>query len=145
MRFARALDRNNERIAEDEGLSASELRTMFYIAEHVSVTPKQLSEHMRLTTAAVTFITRRLVDIGMLGRVDNPDDRRSILLELTPRAHAAMARIHSEFDGMIAKATSSLDADQLDAFTSALTVVATEIFDHVGRGKAPLTADSFTR
>lgn len=145
VRFSRALDRNNERIAEEEGLSASELRTMFYIAERVTVTPKQLSEHMRVTTAAVTFITRRLVAIDMIKRSEHPDDRRSILLELTPRAHKAMTRIHSEFDEMVRGATSALSLEQLEAFTEALTTVGTAIIEHVAQFKTEITADSFTR
>src|SRR5215217_3178976 len=113
VRFSRALDRNRERIAEEEGLSASELRALFYIGEHVHVTPKQLSSHMHITTAAITLIARRLVDAGMLTRIDHPDDRRSILLALTPHAHAAMERMHTDFDEMVRGATAHLHPDQV--------------------------------
>ncbi|WP_375385031.1 MarR family winged helix-turn-helix transcriptional regulator [uncultured Microbacterium sp.] len=130
IRFSRALDRNRERIAEEEGLSASELRALFYIGEHVSVTPKQLAEHMHVTTAAVTFISRRLVERDLLHRVDHPGDRRSIFLELTPRAHAAMERIHSDFATMVSRATAHLDHRQVEEFTDYLGSVATAIAEH---------------
>lgn len=133
VRFSRALDRNRERIAEDEGLSAGELRALFYIGERVRVTPKQLAGHMRVTTAAITLISRRLVETGMLHRTDNPGDRRSVLLELTPRAHAAMERIHSDFDDMVTSATSHLDRGQIAEFTSSLESVATAIAEHTAR------------
>ena len=133
IRLSRALERNRERIAEEEGFSASELRALFYIGEHVSVTPKQLAEHMHMTTAAITFISRRLVEADILDRVAHPDDRRSIFLELTPRAHAALERIHSEFTSMVRSATASLDARELDDFTKYLDVTATVIAEHTFR------------
>jgi DNA-binding MarR family transcriptional regulator len=140
VRFARALDRNRELIAEEEGLTASELRTLFYIGEHHRVTPKQLATHMHVTTGAVTFITRRLVEIDMLARSDHPDDRRSIYLELTPRAHTAMERIHTEFDEMVRDATAQLDDRQLEQFTASLESVATAIAEHTARITAARSA-----
>lgn len=140
MRFARALDRNRELIAEEEGLSASELRALFYIGEHLRVTPKQLATHMHVTTGAVTFITRRLVDIDMLARSDHPEDRRSIHLELTPRAHTAMARIHAEFDEMVSGATAHLADGQVEEFTASLESVATAIAEHTARIAAARSA-----
>lgn len=140
VRFSRALDRNRERIAEEEGLSASELRALFYVAEHIRVTPKQLASHMHVTTGAITFITRRLADIGMLARTDHPGDRRSIFLELTPQAHSAMERIHADFDEMVRGATAHLTDGQLDQFTSSLESVATAIAEHTARISAAKSA-----
>ncbi|MFG6444206.1 MarR family winged helix-turn-helix transcriptional regulator [Microbacterium sp. P06] len=142
VRFSRALDRNRERIAEEEGLSASELRALFFIGEHVSVTPKQLAAHMHLTTTAITFISRRLVEIGMLHRVDHPDDRRKIFLELTDDAHATVERIHLEFDEMVRNATSHLTDAQVDDFTGYLQSVGTAVAEHTARlsnGKSAAT------
>lgn len=133
VRFSRALDRNRERIAEEEGLSASELRALFYIGEHVAVTPKRLAAHMHMTTAAITLISRRLVEIDLLQRLDNPDDRRSVMLSLTPRAHVAMERMHRDFAEMITGATAHLSSAELAAFTTQLESVATAIADHTAR------------
>lgn len=140
VRFSRALDRNRERIAEEEGLSASELRALFYIGEHVRATPKQLAAHMHITTGAITFITRRLVEIDMLTRAEHPDDRRSIQLELTPRAHTAMERIHADFDAMVTSATAHLGEEDLAQFTSSLDSVATAIAEHTARISAVKSA-----
>lgn len=125
--FVSALDANRRRIAEDAGLNATELRAIFHIARTVSITPKNLADHLGITTGAVTAISRRLVDVGLLHRVDHPDDRRSLYLELTPHGHEVMAAIHSDFTTMIADSTSSLSPRELDEFTSALRSVAAEV------------------
>src|SRR5438270_13270964 len=91
--FVSALDANRRRIARDAGLSATELRALFHVARVVSITPKQLAAYLEMTTGAVTAIARSLVDAGLLRRVDHPDDRRSLYLELTDAGHARMFQL----------------------------------------------------
>ncbi|MDJ0321804.1 MarR family transcriptional regulator [Pseudarthrobacter sp. PS3-L1] len=131
-RFVRALERNREKIATDRGLSPSELRAIFWIAEHASVTPKQLAEHMELSTGAITAISTRLVDLGWLERVAHPNDRRSLYLVLTGEGHAVMADIHNEFNTMIADSTTALSLEDLTVFERALQTVADEVFRRTG-------------
>ncbi len=125
--FVSALEANRRRIAADAGLNATELRALFHVARTVSITPKQLAVYLGMTTGAVTAISRRLVDIDLLHRVDHPDDRRSLYLELTPRGHEVMGVMHSEFNQMIAESTSRLTPKQLDQFSSTLRSVAEEV------------------
>jgi hypothetical protein len=54
IRFVRALERNRENIAISNGLTPSDLRALFWIAEHASMTPKAVAEHMEMTTGAIT-------------------------------------------------------------------------------------------
>ena len=127
IRFVRALERNREKIAVDHGLSPSDLRALFWIAEHASVTPKAVAQHMEMTTGGVTAIANRLVNLGLLHRVAHPNDRRSLYLELTSDGHQVMRDIHTDFNRMISESTSSLQAPELAAFESALLTVAEEV------------------
>lgn len=125
--FVSALEANRRRIAHDAGLSATELRALFHIAQVVSITPKDLAAYLELTTGAVTAVARSLVDAGLLHRIDHPDDRRSLYLELTTAGHATMTTIHADFDAMIADSTAGLTPEEVDRFTTALHVVAQEV------------------
>jgi DNA-binding MarR family transcriptional regulator len=131
--FVSALESNRRLIAHDAGLSATELRALFHVAQVVSITPKDLATYLGMTTGAVTAISRALVDAGLFTRVDHPGDRRSLYLELTPQGHATMRQIHTDFNHMIAASTSSLSPAELDQFTTALTVVAHEVRRRVQR------------
>ncbi len=122
--FVNVMQLNRETIAERAGVSPTELRALFRVAAVVSVTPKQLAEYLDMTTAAITFISRRLVESDLLHRVDNPQDRRSLYLELTPRAHEMMLEIHRDFVALLDAATTELDGPTLDAFSLTLTSVA---------------------
>lgn len=133
IRFVRALERNRERIAVDHGLSASDLRALFWIAEHAGVTPKAVATHMEMTTGGITAIANRLVALELLQRVAHPSDRRSLYLELTPEGHKVMRRIHADFNGMISASTSGLTVAELTAFESALQSVAAEVAQRTAR------------
>ncbi|MHC5798012.1 MarR family winged helix-turn-helix transcriptional regulator [Lacisediminihabitans sp. FW035] len=128
--FVNVMQHNRERIGKDAGLSPSELRALFRVAAEVSVTPKQLADYLDMTTAAITFISRRLVEAGLLHRVDHPNDRRSLYLELTPLAHEMMLDIHHDFVALLEAATNDLAAAELNNFTSTLQSVARSMKRH---------------
>jgi DNA-binding MarR family transcriptional regulator len=135
--FVNVMQRNRERIGQDAGLSASELRALFRVAAEVSVTPKELAGYLDMTTAAVTFISRRLVNSGLLHRVDHPNDRRSLYLELTPLAHEMMLDIHRDFVALLEAATSGLEPGELDSFSATLQSVARSMVRHSARADTP--------
>lgn len=131
IRFVQALERNREAIGHKHGLSPTDLRALFHIGEVVSLTPKQLAFHMEMTTGAITAIATRLFNAGLVQRVDHPNDRRSLYLELSGQGHELMVEIHRDFENMIAAATDSLSADEVAAFESALETVADEVFSRM--------------
>jgi DNA-binding MarR family transcriptional regulator len=125
--FVSALDGNRRRIAERAGVSGTELRALFRVAQAVNITPKDLAAYLGMTTGAITAIARRLVELDLLHRIDHPGDRRSLYLELTPNGHEVMGAMHRDFTEMLSACTTELDAAQLAAFTAALKTVAVEI------------------
>lgn len=127
IKFVVALERNREKIATDHGLSASELRALFWIGEQGSVRPKELAAHMEMTTGGITAVSNRLVEMDLLRRIAHPDDRRSLYLELSTAGHEMMKRMHRDFTTMVAASTSMLSPQELESFEAALTVVADEV------------------
>lgn len=134
--FVNVMQRNREQIGLDAGLSPSELRALFRVAAEVRVTPKQLAKYLDMTTAAVTFISRRLVETGLMHRVDHPNDRRSLFLELTPLAHQMMLDVHRGFVELLGAATGELSPAELTTFTTTLQLVARSMVRHSARGEA---------
>ena len=125
--FVSALEENRRRIAARAGLTATELRALFHVAQEVRITPKDLAAYLGMTTGAVTAISRRLVEVDLFHRVDHPADRRSLYLELSPHGHQVMTEIHRDFKAMLADATGGLSAEDLERFTAALRTVSTEV------------------
>lgn len=72
--------------ASSRGLNATDARFVFFLAsaDGEGVTPKQAGEYLELSTGAMTSLIDRLERRSHLERRPNPEDRRSILLHLTP-------------------------------------------------------------
>ena len=51
--------------------------------------PGELTEHAELSSGAMTNRLDRLEEAGLVSRLPHPDDRRSLLVELTDAGHAA--------------------------------------------------------
>ncbi|MEC5169863.1 MarR family transcriptional regulator [Glaciihabitans sp. GrIS 2.15] len=125
--FMRALDSNRHRIAKEAGVTGSELRALSRVAEAGSITPKELADSMEMTTGAVTAISTRLVDATLMRRVDHPNDRRSLLLELTPSGDEVMKQIYREFDAALAVVTKDIAEADLRGCSTLLRSAAEEL------------------
>jgi len=83
IQLADAVTSLRSEVGSQYGVSDNELRAAVRIATEDGVTPRVLSERLRLSTAAVTVIVEHLVQQGFAVRQPNPADKRSTLLELT--------------------------------------------------------------
>lgn len=106
--FLRALDSVRKSLADEGGLSGTELRAMAQIAEADGVTPKQLAVALEVTTGAISAVTSALVSRGLVSRKEHPSDRRSLVLSLTESGHELMQRNYRSFQDAISAAASTL-------------------------------------
>lgn len=118
--FLREMDSVRKAVATEAGLSAGELRAMSRIAELDGVTPKQLSDDLELTTGAITAITNGLVAKELITRVEQPHDRRSLLLQLTDSGHDLMDAAYRHFQASLADGAHALEEGQESALVDGL-------------------------
>lgn len=108
------------------GLNATDTRFVFFLAaaDGEGVTPKQAGEYLELSTGAMTSLVDRLEKRGHLERRPNPEDRRSILLHLTPSGADVARGIGSvytaAFREVIAPGDRGALADAFDRLGAAL-------------------------
>lgn len=109
----RSLDKTRAGMAAGAGFTGSEIRVLFRISEAGRVTPKSLAGSTDLSMGAVTAICDRLVARDVVRRVANPDDRRSLFLELTATGGTLMEGMYSDFRARIGTAQGQMSrADQ---------------------------------
>ena len=80
--------------AAAHGISATDLRAVAFVSMAGGATPKQVAEHLGLTTGALTTLVDRLERAAFVTRTANPNDRRSLLLRLTPQGSAVMVELN---------------------------------------------------
>lgn len=78
------------RTRDSMSMGENELLVLRYLLRDASrqVRPGELTRYLGLSTASTTAILDRLERSGHVTRTANPDDRRSIFIRATPRAHA---------------------------------------------------------
>ena len=66
----------------------SQQASLLTLAARRSTSPNELLEEVGVDTAGITRLLDRLAAKGLVERVRHPDDRRSVVIELTPAGRA---------------------------------------------------------
>ena len=86
-------DRIRERLATSLGLSGKQYHILMVVAElapHQPVTISTVANQLHISSAYTTMETKKLLSRGLLRKRPNPDDGRSVILELTADGRAAI-------------------------------------------------------
>ncbi|QEH78203.1 MarR family transcriptional regulator [Sphingomonas sp. C8-2] len=96
LRLARSIEIGLARTAASEGLTAGEvlvLDTLFRAGPPHRLAPTALKKHFVISLAGVAKRLERLLALGLIERVPNPDDRRGMLVQLTQNGIALLQRL----------------------------------------------------
>jgi DNA-binding MarR family transcriptional regulator len=86
----------DEAAAEYLGINPTDGRAVDLIDQAGRITAGDLARDLRLSTGAVTAIVDRLERAGYARRVADPDDRRRVLIEVTPAVKKASRAIYGD-------------------------------------------------
>ncbi len=82
------------RYAKEHGISMTQMiamRQMYHHGDSEGCSISTISEKLGVTHAAVSQSLDKLVQMGLVSRTENPQDRRSKQVSLTPRGEAFLA------------------------------------------------------
>jgi len=108
------------------GLSPSDFAIYSVIHAEERITPSKLADIVGLPPTSLSYVIRRMEDLGDIRRIANPDDGRSVLLELTAKGHRLTHKAEEGFSRAIRAFRAELDIDerhlldQLEAMAAAL-------------------------
>jgi len=77
--------------ARDHNLSMSQLGALFHVHKMGACGVSDIGERLGVTTAAVSQMLDRLVEAGLVVREEDPRDRRSKKIEMTPLGQKVLA------------------------------------------------------
>ena len=91
-----------QHLAVIHGLNPVDLRALKFLgAADEDRTPKELGRYLEMGTGAVTALLDRLAKRGFLDRVRNPNDRRSVRIELSVDGFAIVGALRSAYRAAI--------------------------------------------
>ena len=93
--------------------------TQFSILEalyHIgAMKPGELADKMFMSCGNITYVLDRLVDKGLIDRVQNPKDRRSFVVDLEPKGKSLVEAHLEGYVDVVTNAMSRLDVKELNA------------------------------
>jgi DNA-binding MarR family transcriptional regulator len=99
-------DAVDEVAAESLGVNRTDLRALDLLDQRGPMTAGELAKASGITSGAVTGVVDRLEELGYARRVRDTGDRRRVLVEFTPKAGRAAAKIYQplaeKFEEMVA-------------------------------------------
>jgi MarR family transcriptional regulator, organic hydroperoxide resistance regulator len=108
-RLQRAAEKNLLRA----DLSVAELRILRVLHEHGSSPMNRFSTATMLSQPTITGIVDKLEERGLVERVRNKEDRREVLIAITPKGTDAFAKGEDLHRRFVEKALSALEADEV--------------------------------
>jgi len=91
-RSARAMVRWGEARFQSLGLAAAQLPVLSALKDGASRTQKELAALARIEQPTMAQLLARMERDGLIRRTENPEDKRSSLISLTPRALKKLPR-----------------------------------------------------
>ncbi len=96
------------------GLTAVQLKSLFYIVKVGDASSKKLSDTLGVTPANITGVVDRLIEHGLVQRVENPEDRRITFLRATDKGKKLFASLEEYAGEHLAKLLSSMNEEELE-------------------------------
>lgn len=101
-------------------LSHSHVRAMGLLAPDRTMPMKELADKLCLTPPSVTALTRRLVHVGLVRRLDHPEDSRVVLLTLSDEGRALYQRLYDDHVRRMEQLLAGLSAEDQQLFLDLL-------------------------
>ena len=102
-------------VAARQGLSASEEKALDLLHRSGPLTAGELARQSGLAPASVTALINRLEAKGFARRVQNPSDRRSVLVEVdAERVYATVAPLFADWVGSLRELYTGYTDEQLE-------------------------------
>ncbi|HEX6443586.1 MAG TPA: MarR family transcriptional regulator [Streptosporangiales bacterium] len=102
------------------GLSASEINALANLADGRGRTVSALAAAIGIRPTTLTSVLDRLERRGLLTRAAHPDDRRAVLVRLTPSGRRSAARVRRAVSGLERRALDGLSPEAVAGLRAGL-------------------------
>lgn len=104
---------HSQSVAKHVGLSSVDLECLDMVFLEGAVTAGQIAKHTRLTTGAVTGLIDRLERKGYVERVQDPKDRRKVVVRIVPKNIAPIQNLYLPLSRATTALMEEFSVDQL--------------------------------
>ena len=117
---ARDLRTATEALLQPYDLTAQQAAALMLASVRGSATPSQLTAELGTDTAGLTRLVDRLEAKQLVRRGRHPDDRRSVVIELTEAGRALVPKLPPVFGRVTSQLLAGFSADEITVLTGML-------------------------
>lgn len=104
-------------------LSLSQLRVLYFLRRRSQSSLSEAADYLDVTRPTMSAMVERLVQRGLVNRINDPVERRRIILTLTPEGAAEMERVYDATLQTVADRLEGLSEAQLQQVKAGLTIL----------------------
>ena len=105
------------------GLSYSQMMSLFYLNRNQNVAINALASYLGISNPAVSQMIDKLVQSGLVRRIDNPYDRRGKLLELTKNGNAMVSQAKIAHHQWIQAITETIQPEEVPLVEKSIQIL----------------------
>ncbi|WP_242039451.1 MULTISPECIES: MarR family transcriptional regulator [Anabaena] len=119
MRFIRT----DMRTHSPDSISIPQLRSLAFLKRRPGASLSEVADHLGVTCATASTTIERLVQRLLVQRTDNPQERRRVVLNLTPEGKQMLEQSQEKTRGHIAEILQDLTPEQISHIEHSLTLL----------------------
>lgn len=119
MQFVRTEMRNQR----SDSLSVPQFRVLAFLSRSPDASLSEVADYIGITRASASTLVDRLVQKGLINRQEDPQERRQIMLTLTPQGQTDLTTMRTQTRQSIAQLLEQLTAAELDQVTTGLALL----------------------
>jgi DNA-binding MarR family transcriptional regulator len=108
---------------DETGLSFSQVNILMHLIHGGKIGVSEIGDQLGVTNAAASQAVERMVQLNLVERTEDPDDRRAKKLVLTPRGRSLVEKGIEARSQWVEGLTEALTPDQQAMIVSALTLL----------------------
>lgn len=126
-RIEHGLQRKSKQMEATLGITGPQRLVLRIVNQFPGLSAGELAHIIRLHPSTVTGVVQRLVDKGLLARVDDRADRRRVQLRVHPEAMRFVRRSPASIESAVARVLTRVPAAHVVQTRSVLTAIAFEL------------------
>ena len=113
-------------------LGIGQLKSLLFISNHGATTTGKLAAVLKVTPTNMTGVVDRLLEKNLITRTTNPDDRRELVLRMTPSGEELVTELRQKRKERMAELFNRLTDEEAAIVTQALKLMVTAIESREG-------------
>ena len=103
-----------------QGISMTQLHILHMLDRHGEMGMSRLAEVLDVSVSNATGLVDRMEERGLVARTRVPEDRRVVLVHVSPAGHAMLGDAEALANDVLRRVLERIDGSQLDAIAAAM-------------------------